>query len=188
MAPGRTDKLWSYVGLTRLWAWSLVGSAGGLSAVAVALQATERRGLDGRWWLMTSASLIITSALFYPFLGAWLARSALPSHRLPTANRLKGDRLAFATSGDWRRWGAAIPVILFAGSVMMMSFLIAQLGRGGVAEGVVIGVMLAWGAVTLRDIQRIDDIQRAEGRKYFASCNRPVAIAERLVWMGEPTK
>ena len=135
MAPGRTDKLWSYVGLTRLWAWSLIGSGVGLLAIAASLQATESRGLDGRWWLVLVGSLLVTAAVFYPFLGAWLARAALPSQRLATATPLKGDRLPFATRADWRRWCVAIPVILFLGSVMMMGFLLAQLGRGGTAEG-----------------------------------------------------
>lgn len=184
MAPRQNERLWSFVGLTRLWAWSLIGSGVGLVGVAAGLQATQTRGLDGRWWLMLGISMTLSLGIFYPFLGAWLGRAANPSARLPAATPLKGS-VATAGRGDWRKWGILIPLTLFVGSVMMMSFLIAQLGRGGTAEGVVIGVMLAWGVVTLRDVRRIQGIEQREGRRYFASCRRPVAIAETLVWSAD---
>ena len=59
-------------------------------------------------------------------------------------------------------------------------------GRGGTAEGVVVGMLAAWGAATLEDVRRIRAIERSEGRRYFAACRRPTGVGNRLVWLQRP--
>lgn len=185
MAPGRVDKLWSYAGLTRLWSWCLIGCAAAMAVLSVALQASERSGLSSRWIATALGMTGITGVVFYPLLRVWLKRAALPSLRLETAEQLKGSRLLEAGPGDWRRWSVIIALVLLAGSMMMLTFLIGVLGGGGTAEGVVVGTLLAWGVVTLEDARRIQRAEREQKRRFFASCDRPVAIGERVVWTAQ---
>jgi hypothetical protein len=56
------------------------------------------------------------------------------------------------------------------------------LGRGGTAEGVVIGVLLAWGFVTFEDGRRIQRTQAEENRMYWAAGQRPWGAGNRLVY------
>lgn len=182
VAPGRVDKLWSYAGLTRLWSWCLIGCAVAMAALSVGLQASEAGGLTSRWTATVLGMTGITGVIFYPLLRQWLRRAALPSLRLDSAEQLTGSRLLEAGPRDWRRWSVIIALVLLGGSTMMLTFLIGVLGGGGTAEGVVIGTLLAWGLVTLEDARRIDRAEADQERQFFASCDRPVAIGERVVW------
>jgi hypothetical protein len=65
----------------------------------------------------------------------------------------------------------------------MLVFLVGVLGRGGTAEGVVVGMLAAWGLATLEDARRIRRTEDAEGRDYFAACRRPTGVGDRLVWL-----
>ena len=181
MPPGGQDKLWRYATLTRLWSWSLLGSAIGLLALSILLQGSAPEGLTARWFATAIGMTGVSGAIFYPLLRMWMRKSALPSLRLDRAQPLKG-RLLEAGRADWRRWSTLTAAILFVGSAMMLSFLVGVLERGGTAEGVVIGTLFAWGVVTLEDARRIDQAEEAAVRCYWAACARPVAIADRLVW------
>ena len=66
--------------------------------------------------------------------------------------------------------------MLLVGGAAMLVFLIGVLGRGGTAEGVVVGMLAAWGAATLEDARRILATEEAEGRRYFAACRRPTGV------------
>ena len=57
------------------------------------------------------------------------------------------------------------------------------LADAGVAEGVVVGMLAAWGLATLEDARRIRRTEDAEGRDYFAACRRPTSVGDRLVWV-----
>ena len=113
----------------------------------------------------------------------WLRKTALPSVRLPQAVRASGPRRLEATPRDWRRWALFTGVVLLVGGAAMLTFLIGVLGRGGIAEGVVVGMLAAWGLATLEDARRIESIEAAEGRRYFAACRRPTGVGNRLVWL-----
>ena len=67
----------------------------------------------------------------------------------------------------------------------MLAFLVGVLrdsGPDGIAEGVVVGVVAVWGLVTLGDARAIERTEQTEGRRYFASGDRPTAAGNRLVW------
>lgn len=187
MPPGRTEHLWRYAALTRLWSWSLVGSAAGLAGLSVLLQAGASEGLTATWFATFMGMIGITGVVFYPLLRMWLQRASLPSLRLERAARLTGPRRPEAGRRDWRRWAIITALVIFVGAAMMMTFLVGVLGRGGTAEGVVIGTLVAWGVVTLEDARRIDRDESQTGRRYYAACARPVAIADRLVWTPGPS-
>ena len=68
----------------------------------------------------------------------------------------------------------------------MMIFLIAVLGEGGTAEGVVVGLLGAWGLATLADAHQIRHTERSEGRHYYAAVRRPTAVGRHLVYEAEP--
>ena len=65
----------------------------------------------------------------------------------------------------------------------MLVFLIGVLGTGGTAEGVVVGMIAAWGAATLEDVGRIRAAEAAEGRRYYAARRRPTGVGGKLVWI-----
>jgi hypothetical protein len=121
--------------------------------------------------------------LGYPLLRVWLRRSAMPSLRLPQASRSSGPRLLHAAPRDWRRWGVVTTAVLTVGGTAMMTFLIGVLGGGGTAEGVVVGLIAAWGLATLEDARAIDRAEDAEGRRYYAAVRRPAAVGDHLVWL-----
>ena len=73
--------------------------------------------------------------------------------------------------------------ILLVGGAAMLVFLIGVLGKGGTAEGVVVGIIAAWGAATLEDVRRIRATEAAEGRRYYAACRRPTGVGRKLVWV-----
>lgn len=178
------DKLWRYSGVARVWAWSLIGVALALMALAAALQAGGEDGLGGSWLAAALGVAAGTGLIGIPVLRFWLGRGSLPSVRLPDAVRVSGrSRPREASPRDWRRWTITSAVLLFLGTAAMLLFLIAILGGGGVAEGVTAGVLAAWGAVTLEDVRRIRRAEDAEGRRYYAACRRPTGAGNHLVWL-----
>lgn len=177
------EKLWRYASLARLWSWTLIGVSGALLALSVALQAGTSEGIDQRWWAAALGITGLTGVLCYPLFRVWLRGAALPSVRLSSAVRASGPRRLEATPRDWRRWGVATAALLLVGGAAMLVFLVGVLGRGGTAEGVVVGMLAAWGAATLDDIRRITAAERAEGRRYYAACRRPTGVGNHLVWV-----
>ncbi len=184
MGRGRQEKLWRYTSLVRLWSWALIGVGAGMLALGAALQAGSTTGLSPTWIGIAVAVSGLTGAFFYPLLRMWLQKTA-PSGYLPRATRLTGARRLEAGPADWRRWAALTVAFLLVASAAMMAFLVGVLrdsGPDGIAEGVVVGVVAAWGLVTLGDARTIERTERDEGRRYFAAGDRPTAAGNRLVW------
>ncbi len=177
------EKLWRYTSLVRLWSWALIGVAVALLALSFAMEAGTDEGIDS-WWLGAVVGVTgLTGAILFPLFRVWLRKAALPSVRLPQAKRASGPRRLEATPSDWRRWAAVTAVVLLVGGAAMLVFLVGVLGRGGTAEGVVVGMLAAWGLATLEDARRIRRTEDAEGRDYFAACRRPTSVGDRLVWV-----
>lgn len=176
-------KLWRYSRLARVWSWSLVVSAGILLVVAVLIRAGSADGIDLRWLGVVVAVTGVTGVLGYPLLRVWLRRSAMPSLRLTQAERSSGPRLLHAGRSEWRRWSVVTTLILTVGGTAMMTFLIGVLGAGGTAEGVVVGLLAAWGFATLDDARHIDRAEEAQGRRYYAAVRRPAGVGNHLVWI-----
>ena len=145
-----------------MYALEIIGVALLLVAVSIALEATSEDGWTWTWLGVLIGMTGITGLVFFPLLRAWLRKGAAPS--------------------DWRRFAALSSILLFVGSVAVLLFLVAVLGRGGTAEGVVIGVLLAWGLVTLEDGRRIQRTQDGEKRVYWAAGRRPWGAGNRLVF------
>lgn len=183
MATSSGEKLWGYASLARLWSWCLIVVSGLLLLLSIALQAGAVEGLSSRWFAAVIGVSGVTGILLYPLFRVWLRRSALPSVRLPQAVRATGPRRLEASPRDWRRWALVTGAILLVGGAAMLLFLVGVLGRGGTAEGVVVGMIAAWGAATLEDARRIRAIEAAEGRRYYAACRRPTGVGNRLVWL-----
>lgn len=177
------EKLWRYASLARLWSWCLIVVAGLLLLLSIALQAGADEGVDSRWFAALFGITGVTGILLYPLFRVWLRRTALPSVRLPQAVRATGPRRLEASPRDWRRWALVTGAILLVGGAAMLVFLVGVLGRGGTAEGVVVGMLAAWGAATLEDVRRIRAAEAAEGRRYYAACRRPTGVGNRLVWL-----
>ncbi len=177
------EKLWGYASLARLFSWTLIVVAWLMLLLSIALQAGTDEGLTGRWYAAAFGIAGLTGVLCYPLFRVWLRKAALPSVRLPQAVRASGPRRLEATPRDWRRWALFSGVVLTVGSAAMLTFLIGVLGRGGTAEGVVVGMLAAWGAATLEDARRIGSVERAEGRRYYAACRRPTGVGNKLVWL-----
>lgn len=177
------EKLWGYASLARLFSWTLIAVAWLLLLLSIALQAATDEGLDRNWYGAALGITGLTGVISYPLFRVWLRKTALPSVRLPQAVRASGPRRLEASPRDWRRWAAFSGVVLTVGGAAMLTFLIGVLGRGGTAEGVVVGMLAAWGAATLEDARRIRATERAEGRRYYASCRRPTGVGNKLVWL-----
>ena len=137
------EKLWGYASLARLWSWTLIAVAVLLLGLSIGIQAATEEGLDGRWWAAALGITGLTGVISYPFFRVWLRKTALPSVRLPQAVRASGPRRLEATSRDWRRWALFTGAVLFVGGAAMLTFLVGVLGRGGIAEGVVVGMIAA---------------------------------------------
>jgi hypothetical protein len=185
MARGRQEKLWRYTSLVRLWSWALIGVGGAMLLVGAGLQAGSKEGLSASWLGVAAAVSSLTGAVFYPLLRMWLRKTA-PSGYLPRATKLSGQRTLEAGPADWRRWTLTIVVFLLIGSAAMLAFLVGVLrdsGPAGIAEGVVVGVVAAWGLVTLSDAHAIERTERAQGRNYFATGDRPTAAGNSLIWI-----
>jgi hypothetical protein len=152
--------------------------------VGGALQAGSATGISIEWVGIAIAVSGLTGACFFPLLRMWLRKSS-PSAYLPKATRLKGPRRLEAGPADWRRWALVTTGFLLVASAAMLAFLVGVLrdsGPDGIAEGVVVGVVAAWGLVTLGDARAIERAERAEGRRYFAAGDRPTAAGNKLVW------
>lgn len=180
LGPG--DLLWSYSRLARLYGLGLVGVAGGLLILSVILEATSEDGWSWAWLGVVAGMTGITGLIFFPLLRVWLRRGGLPSIHLPDAVPADGPRRLEAAPSDWRRWGGTAVVVLFIASAAMLVFLIAVLGRGGTAEGVVVGMLAAWGLVTLEDGRRITTAEGEQGRSYWAVGHRPTGAGNRLMF------
>lgn len=177
------EKLWGYVSLTRLFSWTLIVVGGLMLLLSIGLQAATDQGLDSRWYAAAFGITAVTVVICYPLFRVWLRKTALPSVRLPQAVRASGPRRLEATPRDWRRWALFSGVVLTVGGAAMLTFLIGVLGRGGTAEGVVVGMLAAWGAATLEDSRRIRRTEATEGRRYYAACRRPTGVGNKLVWL-----
>lgn len=177
------EKLWNYASLARLFSWTLIGVAGLMLLLSLGLQAATDEGLDLKWYGAALGITGLTGIISYPLFRVWLRKTALPSVRLPQAVRASGPRRLEASPRDWRRWAMFSGIVLTVGGTAMLTFLIGVLGRGGTAEGVVVGMLAAWGAATLEDVRRIRAIERTEGRRYYASCHRPTGVGNKLVWL-----
>ena len=179
---GARDLLWDYARLARMYAIEIIGVAVALVLASVLLEATSEDGWSWVWLGALVGVTGITGLIFFPLLRVWLKRGGLPSIRLPDAQPAEGPRMLAAAPSDWSRFAALSVVLLFIGSAATMLFLIAVLGRGGTAEGVVIGVLLAWGLVTLEDSRRIQRTQDEQDRVYWAAGRRPWGAGNRLVF------
>jgi len=177
------EKLWRYSSLARLWSWALIGTAAALLVLAAGLEAGSPGGVDGTWLGVALGITGVTGVILFPLFRVWLRRAALPSVRLPHAIRASGPRRLEASPADWRRWAVVTSVALLVGGAAMLVFLVGVLGRGGTAEGVVVGMLAAWGLATLEDARRIRRTEDSEGRDYFAACRRPTSVGDRLVYV-----
>ncbi len=177
------DLLWDYPRLSGLYGGVLFGVSAALLVLSAVLEATSEDGWSWVWLGVVIAIAGITGLIFLPLLSVWLRRSGLASIRLPDAQQVDGSRLLEAGPRDWRNWGILASLVMFVASAFMLVFLVAVLGRGGMAEGVVIGVLAAWGVVTMADGQKILAAQAEEGRQYFAAGQRPTGAGNRLVFM-----
>lgn len=179
---GDRDLLWDYARLARMYGIQLLGVSVALVVVSIILEATSEDGWSW-WWLGTLTAMTgITGLVFFPILRVWLRKGGLPSIRLPDAQPAEGRRMLAAAPGDWRSFAAIVAILLFISAGATLLFLVAVLGRGGTAEGVVIGVLLAWGFVTLEDARRIARTQLDEKRMYWAAARRPWGAGNRLVF------
>lgn len=179
---GAQDLLWNYAQLARMYALELLVVSGLLVIVAIVLEATSEDGWSWTWLGTLVAMTGITGLVFFPLLRSWLRRGGLPSISLPDAQPAEGARILSAAPSDWTRFAALTGVLLFVSAFATMLFLVAVLGRGGTAEGVVIGVLLAWGLVTLEDGRRIVRTEGEEKRVYWAAGRRPWGAGNRLVF------
>lgn len=182
---GPKDVLWDYARLARLYGIELIGVALGLLGVSIILEATSEDGWSWSWLGVVVGIAGITGLIFFPLLRVWLRKGGLPSIRLPDARPAEGPRILAAAPSDWRRWATLTVVMLFVACAAMLLFLVAVLGRGGTAEGVVIGVLMAWGYVTMEDGRRIERTQEGEGRVYWAAGRRPTGAGNRLVFTSD---
>jgi MFS family permease len=176
------DLLWDYPRLSHLYGLVLIGVSLGLLLLSAVLEATSEDGWSWVWLGVVVGVAGITGLIFLPLLSVWLKRSGLASIRLPDAQQADTSRLLEAGDRDWRRWAVLSSVVIFIAAAFMLLFLVAVLGRGGTAEGVVIGVLAAWGVVTMADGQKIEMTQAEEGRRYWAAGQRPTGAGNRLVF------
>ena len=184
MGRGSQEKLWRYTSLVRLWSWSLIGVGLGLLVVGTLIQLGSEQGLSAQWFGVVVLVSGLTGVVFFPLLRMWLKKTA-PSEYLTRAKRMSGPRRLEAAPRDWRRWGTMTVVFLLFGSAAMLAFLVGVLrdsGPDGIAEGVVIGLLAAWGLVIMDDARRIERTEASEGRVYFTAADRPTAAGNRLVW------
>jgi hypothetical protein len=177
------EKLWRYTRLSRIWARTLVVVGALVFAIGFAMQIGDSAdALES--WVITAFATVIPSILVFCFLlRGWMGNGGLPSARLADAPADPGVvRRSEPTSRNWLTWTLALGTALLISSVLIMGFLIGVLGGGGVAEGVVAGVLIAWGLVTTQDVRRVERIEADQHRAYFAACRRPVSVGSVLVW------
>jgi hypothetical protein len=181
MAPTASpERLWRYTSLVRATAWALI--AVGMLMLPLSLVGQLSSGLSVGYVGTLVGISGVTGVLFYPLMHLWFKRSR-PSAYLERAKPLSGPRRIAAGAGDIRRWGFTVGVFLFIGTVLMVGFLVPVLrdsGPDGIAEGVVVGLMAAWGVFNLDDVRRIVADEETTGRTYFTVGHRPTAAGNRL--------
>jgi NhaP-type Na+/H+ or K+/H+ antiporter len=177
------EKLWRYSRLSRIWSRTLVVVGVLVFAVGLAMQIGESGHAFVSWLVTAVATLIASTLVFFFLLRGWMSNGGLPSARLADATpEPRRPRRMEATSRNWSSWTWMLGGALFLSSVLIMGFLIGVLGGGGVAEGVVAGVLIAWGVVTASDVIRLERIEAEQRRIYFAACKRPVSVGSVLIW------
>ncbi len=178
-----TEKLWRYTRLSRIWARTLIVVGVLVFAVGLLMQIGDSSSAFASWVITAVATVVPSTLVFFFLLRGWMGNGGLPSARLPDAAADSGvPRRSEPTSRNWLTWTLTLGAALFVSSVLIMGFLIGVLGGGGVAEGVVAGVLIAWGLVTTRDVRRVERIEAEQQRAYFAACRRPVSVGSVLVW------
>lgn len=188
-SPTVTDeKLWGYARLSRIWARTLIVVGVMTFLVGSTFMIGTSASAAASWVIEASATLIASIAVFFFLLRGWMQNGGLPSARLGDASaEPKTPRRMEATDRNWQVWTLSLGAALLLSSVLIMGFLVGILGGGGVAEGVVAGVLIAWGLVTMRDVKRLERIQDEQSRTYFAACRRPVSVGSVLIYRGRPT-
>lgn len=177
------EKLWRYTKLSGIWARALMIVGVLIFAVGLLMQIGDTAGAWESWLLTGAASVVVTTGVFFILLRGWMQNGGLPSTRLVDATADPGTpRRPEASTGNWLAWSATLGIGLFVAGVFIMAFLIGVLGGGGMPEGVVAGVLVAWGLVTLEDVRRLVRIEQEQHRVYFAACKRPIAVGSVLVW------
>ena len=183
-----TEKLWRYTRLSRIWARTLIVVGILVFAVGLLMQIGDSWGAFVSWLITAVATVVPSTLVFFLLLRGWMGNGGLPSARLPDAAADSGvPRRSEPTSRNWLIWSLGLGTALFISSVLIMGFLIGVLGGGGVAEGVVAGVLIAWGLVTAKDVRRVERIEADQQRTYFAACRRPVSVGSVLVWRAQTT-
>ncbi|MFN8108960.1 MAG: hypothetical protein U0Y82_03825 [Thermoleophilia bacterium] len=176
------DKLWDYARLSRMWARILIGVGVLVLLSGLGLEFSDPHGSPGHWTIVAVATAVPTTVLFTFLLRSWMRDGALPSARLGDATPVRGTNVPEASRRDWRTWSVLMAVFFAFAGMALSAFLAGTLGGGGEAEGVVVGVFTAWGIVTLRDVRKVDEAEKAGSRTFYAECRRPVAVGQRLVW------
>ena len=171
------ERRWRYGRIASIWSTALLAAVPVVLAAATLVQAGSDEGVDGRWLMVTLFGSLATGVVGYILMGG----VAAPSSRLGLADPAPAAA-AEATADDWRRWQMICLAITLGGSVAMYLFLIAILGRGGLVEAAVAGVIAAVGLATRRDAIRIAGIEEDEGRRYYSVGPSPTGAARRLVW------
>lgn len=178
------DRRWNYARVSRIWANGLVFGGAFVLISGVLLEFGDPKGDPGSWSLVAVGTAVPTAVLFFFLLRSWMRDGALPSARLPDAEPAGSlRRLPEPTRRQWSTWSVVLVAMITVGCLALTGFLVAVLGGGGTAEGVVVGVTVAWGVVTRRDVAALEAAQAAQQRRYDAVCRWPVSVAQELVWL-----
>lgn len=172
------ERRWRYGRIAGIWSTALLAAVPVVLGAAALVQAGTDEGVDGRWLAVTLVGTVATGVVGYLLMGG----VAAPSSRLDLAEPAGRGVAGEATAADWRRWRVICLAITLGGSVAMYLFLVALLGRGGLVEAAIAGVIAAVGLATRRDAARIAGIERDEGRRYYSVGTGPTGAARRLVW------
>jgi hypothetical protein len=181
------EKLWRYARLSRIWARTLVVVGVMVFAVGLSLQIGRSASSTLNGIAFAFGTLIVSVPVFFFLLRGWMGNGGLPSSRLADASAEPASpRRLEASNRNWRTWTLGLAAALFISSVLILGFLVGTLGGGGIAEGVVAGVLVAWGLVTANDVRRLERIEVEQSRTYFAACKRPVSVGSVLVYRTTP--
>jgi hypothetical protein len=179
----KDEKLWRYARLSRIWARTLIVDGVLVFAVGLSLQVGHNASSTWGGVATAFASLVVSVPIFFFLLRGWMGNGGLPSSRLGDASaEPTSPRRLEASTRNWRVWTVGLGSALFMSSVLILGFLVGTLGGGGIAEGVVAGVLIAWGLVTANDVRRLERIEVEQSRTYFAACRRPVSVGSVLVY------
>lgn len=173
------DRRWRYARITGMWSNALLAAVPPVLVVAAVVQAGSDDGLNGRWLAVALLGTVATAVIGYLLMGG----VAAPSSRLGLAERARRGVADSPTGAEWRRWQVICLAIAVVGSLSMFLFLLAILGRGGLVEAAVAGVIVAVGLATRRDARRIREIEEDAERRYYAVGPSPTGAGRRLVWI-----